>query len=67
MYNIHNGAIRWQIPDFLFYDTSNVCSISHHFRNICKNDKSFDLENEGQSQEVEERMDLRLSTGYVKK
>ena len=25
MYNISSGAIRWQIPDFLSDDNSNVC------------------------------------------
>ena len=36
IYNIRNGAIRWQITDFLSDGNSNVCCISHHFQNIRK-------------------------------
>ena len=52
MYNMHNDAILWQIHDFLFDGSNNVCYISHHLRNICKYNKmsNFDLENEGQGQ-----------------
>ena len=34
MYSIHNGAIRWIIPDFLSHGNSNVCSISWHLQVI---------------------------------
>ena len=33
MYTIRNGAIRWQIHDFLSDANSNFCSFSHHLRN----------------------------------
>ena len=64
LYNIRSGAIRWQIPDFLSDDNSNVCSIYHHlqFKKIVNN---CDLEKEDQGQRVEER-DLRHSIGNVR-
>ena len=37
--NIRNGAIRCQTADFLCDDNSNVCHISHHLQDICKNSK----------------------------
>ena len=44
MYNIRNGVIRWQIHDFLFDSSSNICSISKHLRDIRKNnDKTLTL------------------------
>ena len=39
MYNIRSGAIRWQIPDFLSDGNSNVCSSSHHLRDIRETNK----------------------------
>ena len=68
MYNIRNGAIRWQMHDFLFDGNSNVCSISHHLRDIRKSNKMsklFDLETEGQGQGGEKR-DLCHSPGNVR-
>ena len=71
MHNIRNGAIRWQIPDFLSDSNSNFCSISHHLQDIRKNNKiikckkSVELENEDQCQGVEEH-DLHLLTGNVR-
>ena len=56
MYNIRSGAIQLQIPDSL-YDSC----IAHHLQDF----QSFNLENEGQGQEVEER-NLRHSTGNVR-
>ena len=55
MYNIRNDTIRLQIHDILFDGKSNVCSISLHFRDIRKTNKTsnFDLENEGQNQRGE--------------
>ena len=32
MYNIRNGAIKCQIPEFLSDDNSYDCSVSHHLR-----------------------------------
>ena len=64
MYNIHIGAIRWQIPDFLSDDNSNVSSISHRLRDIRKwKSQNSDLEND-QGQGVKERH-LRHSTRNV--
>ena len=37
MYNIQNYIIWWQIHIFLFHGNSNVCFISHHLRDVCKN------------------------------
>ena len=36
VFNSRNGAIRWQIPDSVSNGNSNVCSISHHLRDIGK-------------------------------
>ena len=46
MYNILNGANRWQMHDFLFDENSNICSIFHHLRDIRKTNKmqTLDLE-----------------------
>ena len=49
MYN----TIRWPIPDFLTDDNSNVCSISHHLRNIRKVKKLQTLTFEDQGRVVE--------------
>ena len=34
-----NGAIPWQIPDFLSDCNSTVCFISHHLRDVRYNNK----------------------------
>ena len=36
LHNIRNGAIRWQISDFLSDSNNNIFSTSHHLRNICQ-------------------------------
>ena len=68
-YSIRNGAIWKLIPDFLFHGNINICPISHHLQDIWKknilNSKSFDLDNEGHGQGVEEQ-DLCHSTGNVR-
>ena len=46
MYNIRNGAIRWQIPDFLSDGFIHVCSISRCVRDIFK---IFAIQNECQN------------------
>ena len=46
-HNIHSGAIRWQMPDFLSDSNSNVCAISHRSRDISqinKNAKTLTLQ-----------------------
>ena len=45
-YNIHDGAIPWQIYDFPFVGSGNVCSFLHHLWDIhCQ---KFELENDDQ-------------------
>ena len=66
MYNIHNGAIRRQIQNFLFDGNINVCSISHHLYYNCKSNKMLKFELENECQGLEEKRDLRLSTGIVR-
>ena len=39
MYNIRNGAIPWQIPDFSYDGKSNFGSISHNLWDIRKTNK----------------------------
>ena len=39
MFNIRNGAIRWQTHDFRFNGNANVCFIYHHLRDIRKSNK----------------------------
>ena len=59
------NSIQWQIPDFLSDGDSNVSlslTVCEIFAKIIKCQK-FDLENEGQCQEVER--DLRHSTGNI--
>ena len=34
-----DGAVQWLVPDFLYDDNINVCTISYHLRDICKNIK----------------------------
>ena len=34
MYDIRNGVIQWEICAFPFDGNSNVCSMSHHLRDI---------------------------------
>ena len=34
IYNTRSGAIRWKISDFLSDGNSNICLISHYFRDI---------------------------------
>ena len=54
MYNICNGAIRWQMHYFLFDGNSNVCWISHHLQDIRKTKcQQSDIENEGHCQREE--------------
>ena len=56
---------QWQIYHFLFDSHSNVCSISHHLRDVRKYDKMLKhWPIKCQSQEGEKR-DSRLSTGNV--
>ena len=43
LYNIRNGEIRWQIPDFLTVGSNNVCFIFHHLRDIRKSNKMQSL------------------------
>ena len=49
MNNSRNGAIRWQIHDFLSYGNGNINSICHLLQDIRKLNKmqKFELENEG--------------------
>ena len=67
MYSIHNRAIRWLIPDFQSDVNSNVCSTSHHLRDIRTNNsaKRFDLKNGGQVQRAQE-WDLDHSSENVR-
>ena len=58
MHNIRNDNIRWQIPVFLSDGNSKVCSISHHLRDICYNNKMsqvLTMKIKGQGHGVEER------------
>ena len=48
-YNERSVAIRWQIPDFLSDDNSDVCSIFHDILMFLM----FDLESSGQGHSVQ--------------
>ena len=64
MYNIRNGAIRWQIHFCLMVMFALSLSIYEIFANQIKRHK-FDLENEDQDQGGEKR-DLRNLAGNVR-
>ena len=65
MYNIHSGAIKWEIHDFLC-DGGSVCSLSLFARYLQnKKNAKTDIEYEGHGQGVLYQ-DLRHSTGNVR-
>ena len=69
IYNIHSGSIPWKIPDFLsdgkcivMFDLALTIYEIFANQEKCEN---FELETEGQGQEVEER-GLRYLIGHVR-